>query len=60
MLKTIRDITKDGRLIPKGTKLVGAYNLPEGNLMTMVIVDGEMIKLVISEADTTMRNPRET
>ena len=55
MLKLARDIEKDGRVIPKGTRLIGAYNLPEGRLMTMVWIDGQQIKLVVAEDDTTMR-----
>lgn len=60
MLKLTRDVEKDGRVIPKGTRLVGAYNLPEGKLMTMVQIGADTIKLVVDETDTTMRKQNES
>jgi hypothetical protein len=57
MLKLTRDIERNGRVIPKGTPLIGAYNVSDNRLMTQVDVDGERIKLVVAESDTTMRSP---
>jgi hypothetical protein len=55
-----KDITKDCRNIPKGTRLSDLSELPGGGYMAIAHIWGERIKLALVQADFIATTPDAT